>query len=281
MENLEEKPEQGTMQKAMSNTDLMAPDIEPFFPFDDTITIYVGPDNERFSLHKRLVCQFRFFEAAFKGSFQESAAGTLKLPEHDPAIFRFFVYWLYTGKLDGHHYPSTAKPSLSDIRTECKFGPQANHLPHLTTKLDERLADGQFQLYALITYRDAPFDVMIGLYLLAEYLQVPGLRDEIINVLVDVYAYSREKYDGVSTSFWRWRNYSRPHWAPDPVPAINAAWKSSKDSKLCRLLVTLFCDNVVLYAEDIQENERLDAAFLSAAFTMSQERWLRASTRTK
>ncbi|KAI4285630.1 MAG: hypothetical protein L6R38_000532, partial [Xanthoria sp. 2 TBL-2021] len=251
------------------------------FPFDDTVTVHVGPDNERFSIHKRLVCQFPFFEAAFNGNFQESAAGILKLPEHDPAIFRFFVYWLYTGKLDGHHYPSTAKPSLSDIRKECKLEQHEKHLPHLTAKSDKRLTSGQFQLYTLIAYRDAPFDVMIGLYLLAEYLQVPVLRDEVVNVLVDVYAYCGEEFDGVSTSFWRWRNYSRPHWAPDPVPAINAAWKSSKDSKLCRLLVTLFCDNVILCAEEVQENERLDAAFLSAAFTTAQERWLRGSTRTK
>ncbi|KAL8650750.1 MAG: hypothetical protein Q9226_005008 [Calogaya cf. arnoldii] len=248
----------------MSNTDLMVQDIEPFFPFDDTITVYVGPDNQRSSVHKRLVCQFPFFEAAFKGNFQESAAGTLKLPEHDPAIFRFFVYWLYTGKLD-----------------ECELEQPGKHHPHLAAKLDERLAERHFQHYTLLTYRDAPFDVMIGLYLLAEYLQVPGLRDEIVNVLVDVYAFSCDEFDGVSTSFWRWRNYSRPHWALDPVPAINAACKSSSNPKLCGLLVTLFCDNVILYAEEVQENEQLDARFLSAAFTTAQERWLRASKRTK
>ena len=226
------------------------------FPFDDTITVYVGPDNKRFSIHKRLICQYPF------------------------TIFRFFVYWLYTGELDGHFYPSLAKPSLSDVRKECKLGPQPKYLPHHTTKCNQQLSGAQVQLYILLTYRDAPFDALIGLYLLAEYLQVHGLRDQIINVLVDVYAFSHERFEGVLTSFWRWRNDTRPPWASDPVPAINAAWKSAKALKLCRLLVKLFCDNVISDAETLQENERLDADFLTAAYTMAQEPWLRSTPRT-
>ncbi|KAL8892854.1 MAG: hypothetical protein Q9215_000218 [Flavoplaca cf. flavocitrina] len=267
-----EKSGEVTLREGTDTTDLA-------FPFDDTITVYVGPDNERFSIHKRLICQYSFFEAAFNGHFQESAAGVVKLPEHDATIFRFFVYWLYTGKLDGHFYPASAKPSLSDARKECKLGPQPKYLPHYMTKCNQQLGSAQAQLYILLTYRDAPFDALIGLYLLAEYLQVHDLRDQIINVLVDVYAYSQECFEGVLTSFWRWRNCTRPHWAPDPVPTINAAWKSAKALKLCRLLVKLFCDNVISDAETLQENERLDADFLNAAYTMAQERWLRSTPR--
>ncbi|KAL9014202.1 MAG: hypothetical protein Q9180_008963 [Flavoplaca navasiana] len=165
--------------------------------------------------------------------------------------------------------PSSASSSIGST--------PPNYLPHLTTKCNQQLSSAQAQLYILLTYRDAPFDALIGLYLLAEYLQVHGLRDQIINVLVDVYAYSQERFEGVLTSFWRWRNCSRPHWAPDPVPAINAAWKSAKALNLCRLLVQLFCENVISDAETLQENERLDADFLSAAYTMAQERWLHST----
>ncbi|KAL8727948.1 MAG: hypothetical protein Q9166_005713 [cf. Caloplaca sp. 2 TL-2023] len=282
MANPSKKTSEVTLEEITSNTALTVPDVEPFFPFDDTVTVLVGPEKERFSIHKRLICQYPFFTAAYDGAFEESAAGTLKLPEHDPFIFRFFIYWLYTGKLDGHHYPATAKPSISDVRKESKIEWQGQQLPHFTAKSSGRLTNDQGQLYRLLTYRDAPFDALVGLYLLAEYLQIPGLRDEVINVLVDVYAHCDDKLEGVLTSFWCWRNYSRPHWAPDPIPSINAAWKSSsKDSKLCQLLVTLFCDHVVLSAEEMQENERLNTEFLSAAFTTAQERWIRGLTRTK
>ncbi|KAL8806813.1 MAG: hypothetical protein Q9182_001073 [Xanthomendoza sp. 2 TL-2023] len=248
------------------------------------VAVLVGEENERFTIHKRLLCQFPFFKTAYEGGFKESAASTVKLPEHDPAIFRFFVYWLYTGKLDGHYYPRSAKPSISDIRKESKLpwqGWQDTHLPHYSAKSGTQLNNDQGQLYRLLTYRDAPFDALIGLHLLADFLHIPGLKDEITNILVDVYANSGDKLEGVSTSFWRWRNYSRPHWAPDPVPSINAAWRSStKESNLCRLLVTLFCDNVLLNAEEVQENERLDAEFLSAAFTLVQKRWSTKSGQT-
>ena len=249
------------------------------FPFDNTITVYAGPDNERFNIHRRLICQHPFFAAAFNGHFQESAAGVVKLPEHDATIFRFFVYWLYTGKLDGHFYPSSAKPSLSDVRKEYKLGPLPKHLPHYMTKCANQLGSEHIQLYTLLTYRDAPFDALVGLYLLAEYLQVHDLKDQIINLFVDVYAYSNERFGGPLTSFWRWRNWNRPHWAPDPVPAINAAWKSSKAPNLCRLLVKLFCDNVITDVKTLQENEQLDPDFLNATYTMAQERWLRSISR--
>ncbi|KAL8820817.1 MAG: hypothetical protein Q9223_001041 [Gallowayella weberi] len=252
-----------------STKDLMVHDVEPFFPFNDIVTVLVGEESECFTIHKRLICQFPFFKTAYDGGFKESAASTVKLPEHDPAIFRFFVYWLYTGKLDGHYYPQSAKPSISDIRKESDLpwqDWQGTHLPHYTAK------SGQ---------RDAPFDALIGLHLLADFLHIAGLKDEITNILVDVYANPEDELEGVSTSFWRWRNYSRPYWAPDPVPSINAAWRSSsKKSNLCRLLVTLFCDNVILNVEEVQENERLDAEFLSAAFAMVQGRWLGKLNRT-
>ncbi|KAL8772932.1 MAG: hypothetical protein Q9209_001952 [Squamulea sp. 1 TL-2023] len=238
------------------------------FPFDDTVTVLVGPNNERFSIHKRLICKYPFFQAAFDGKFKESTAGTLKLPEHDPAIFRFFTYWLYTGKLDGHHYPSTAKPSIADIRRESNMEWQdlhGKHLPHYTAQASTLFTYEKGQLYRLLTYRDAPFDSLIGLYLLAEYLGVPGLGNEIINILVDVYANSKSNMEGVLTSFWRWQHGKL----------------SRKTPIFAELLVVLFCDNVVSNAEDIQENELLNARFLSAAFTMAQERWLCGSSRTQ
>lgn len=129
-------------------------------------------------------------------------------------------------------------------------------------------------------WRETPFDALVSLYLLADYLQISGLRDQIINRLIDVYGFDGAYFcpDGVTENLWRWGNIDRPTRAPSPVTSINQAWRTmSKDSHICRLLVTIFCDNAAKNFEGLQENEKLDNGFLSAAFAMAQARWLEGS----
>ncbi|KAL8790324.1 MAG: hypothetical protein Q9213_000676 [Squamulea squamosa] len=248
--------------------------LEPIFAYDDIVIVLVGPDDHRFQIHKALICRYPFFKAAYEGQFRESD-GTLKLPQQDPAIFRFFVYWLYTGRIDGYYYPSSASPSISEIQEEFE-----SRKGFLTQNEMERTAwcayEAQAQLYRYARYIDAPFSALIGLYLLAEYLLIPGLRDQIINKLIDVYSYKGYEDD----HFWCWDNTDRPAWAQDPVPCINKAWRSSSgDSSLCRLLVTLFCDSSDNSMQIVQENEELDPKFMSAALAKAQKRWQRGMDR--
>lgn len=44
----------------------------------------------------------------------------IRRSQKDPEIFRWFTYWLYTGSLTGHNYPSTAKPSIARIQAVLK-----------------------------------------------------------------------------------------------------------------------------------------------------------------
>lgn len=78
--------------------------------------VLVGPEKYRFEIHKTLVCgESDFFKAALNGNFKE-ADGTITLPEQDPATFKSFVYWLYTGSLRGFYYPKSDSPTMAELR---------------------------------------------------------------------------------------------------------------------------------------------------------------------
>ena len=235
------------------------------FLYKDIVIVLVGSAAERFEIHKGLICQYPFFRAAFQGNFQESE-GTLRLLELDPAAFRYFVYWLYKGRLDGFHYPSTTQLSLSALRREWREQVFKMDLSErgVTTLSNKR------QLYTCAQYKDAPFDALIKLYLLADYVQVPGIKDQVINSLIDVYANSDPLQPD---DIWLCCNNDRPTWTPNPVSAINLAWRSlPPESNLCKLLTALFCDNVMYRAKELQEDEKLDSDFLNTVFQEAQLR---------
>ncbi|KAL8993596.1 MAG: hypothetical protein Q9169_006233 [Polycauliona sp. 2 TL-2023] len=274
--SVQEKAEPKKMQKFA--------DIRPLFLYDRIVKLLVGPESECFQTHHNLVSQYAFFKAAYEGPFQESM-GVLKLPEHDPGVVRFFIHWLYSGKLTGYFYPPTTVPSVSDYRKEVNAELQWDGLAPLATPARFRTTDYDddstaCKLYDRARYRDTPFDALINLYLLAEYLQVPRLKDDIVNTLVEVYGYCSENRTGCMTMFWGWEDMERPDWVPSPVPAINTAWKSlSTESHLCELLVVLFCDNGM--TDDAEQYKDLDAGFLHAAFREVQDRWTSNASTTK
>ncbi|KAL8952101.1 MAG: hypothetical protein Q9222_001969 [Ikaeria aurantiellina] len=254
------------------------------FPYDHTVTILVGPSRERFNVNRGLLCQHQWFRDALDGAFKESR-GELEFPKHDSDIFRFFIYWLSTAKLEGHFYPSTAEPSISAFLAERNLVLSTQPLQH--TEIRRSLGDltiAQDCDYQLLLYRDAPFDALIGLYVLAEYLQIRGLKDQIINRLVDVYSFpglpkrypNRFKKDWANQS-WAWKTSTRPAWVVNPFPSINAAFSDlPHGSTLCRLLIRLFCDNVVDVVEEVEDGTEIDTDFLRGAFTLAQDRTSRS-----
>ncbi|THZ61392.1 hypothetical protein D6C86_04409 [Aureobasidium pullulans] len=59
-------------------------------------TILVGSEQERFVVHKALLCnKSKYFTKALTGSFEESKTGIVKLDDVSPVLFRIFVTWLY------------------------------------------------------------------------------------------------------------------------------------------------------------------------------------------
>lgn len=66
-----------------------------------TATILLGPEESPRQVPRELLTvNSPFFHAALTGSFTEGLSQTVKLPEDRADVFDYFLYWLYTRKLD-------------------------------------------------------------------------------------------------------------------------------------------------------------------------------------
>ncbi|THZ56259.1 hypothetical protein D6C88_09277, partial [Aureobasidium pullulans] len=73
-----------------------SPDNKKFLYSAPMTTILVGSEQERFVVHKALLCnKSKYFTKALTGSFEESKTGIVKLDDVSPVLFRIFVTWLY------------------------------------------------------------------------------------------------------------------------------------------------------------------------------------------
>ncbi|KAF7893301.1 uncharacterized protein EAF02_000839 [Botrytis sinoallii] len=68
---------------------------------NELVTITIGKEKQKFTLHKQLLCEsVEYFRAAFSaGGFQESHSSCMDMPEDDPEAFELFVHWLYRGEV--------------------------------------------------------------------------------------------------------------------------------------------------------------------------------------
>lgn len=82
------------------------------------VTVYVGPKQYPFYLHKGRLCQHSsFFEKAFHGSFEEATTGSMYLEEDGVEEFIVFEKWLYSQKLGDLKEPADA--SLLLVKLFC------------------------------------------------------------------------------------------------------------------------------------------------------------------
>ena len=232
------------------------------------MVVLVGSEKQRFDIHKGLICsRSEFFKAAFTGNFKE-VDGTIKLPEQDPAIFKYFVYWLYTGCLRGLYYPKSLSPRIADLKDLMREELRVQGIG----SLDQLPADNPRRvLWERAQYHDLPFHYLIALYILADTLLVQGLQDAVITALIDVYGHNVPGKVG-SKLYWK---FIQPDHLNTPTRSINSAWETlPKGSNLCQLLVQLFCDSTV----DIERycvEEPLHPDFLVAVGAEFAERWLK------
>lgn len=62
----------------------------------DIVTIYVGKERTKFSLHRQLLCsKVPYFDKAFNGGFAEASKQEMHLPEDSAKAFVMFTAWLY------------------------------------------------------------------------------------------------------------------------------------------------------------------------------------------
>ena len=63
--------------------------------FDDVVNVLVGENEEKFVVHKKVICKTsKFFEAACRGTWREATSKTVRLPTIDPTSFGVHVGWL-------------------------------------------------------------------------------------------------------------------------------------------------------------------------------------------
>ncbi|OAF56647.1 hypothetical protein VC83_07193 [Pseudogymnoascus destructans] len=66
----------------------------------DIVTVYVGPREKRYSVHKALLTsQSEYFERALNGKFKEADEQTIRLPEDSPDAFDLLIGWLYQNQI--------------------------------------------------------------------------------------------------------------------------------------------------------------------------------------
>ena len=234
------------------------------------VTVLVGPEKRRFDLHKGLITsRSDFFKAAFMGKFKE-VDGTLTLPEKDPATFKHFVYWLYTGTLKGLYYQRSIRPTLEDLtddlRTEMgRCGVFSVHQLESINPLRNAWERAQ--------YRDLPFTSLVALYILADVLLVQGLGDAVITGLIEVYSHDIPGKLGINP-YWQLWKIDDLGFLKKPTRGINMAWEAlPKGSNLCRLLVRLFCDSSTEIGSFCDE-EQFHPNFLIAVGEEFGRRWL-------
>lgn len=281
------------------------------FLYDSLVTVLVGPEKHRFDVHRALVCASSdFFQAALNGGFKEQG-GEINLPDQETKTFKFFVHWLYTGKLRGFYYPKTLKPSLEKLRNAALDELKDQDLNNIQSLRPDNTKGRAFNL---ANYRDAPFLDLVALYILADTLYVHNLKDPIATLIIEVYGIEEHDRDDQSEgedeeeeinqdeaesdnasnandekkgnekvddddvehmeedTLLFW-GLDRPIGIEDPVKGINMAWDSlPANSPLCKLLVRCFCDGVVNVAARTQTQE-YHTGFLAAIAHEYALRW--------
>jgi hypothetical protein len=100
-----------TLSSTAKNTkaDSMTSDIEDF---DDIITVLVGPEERRSSLHKPNLCnKSRFFEAACSKRWIEGQKKIVSLPEVRVDLFRKYCEWVYSDRLPSNRCNMQSEPA--------------------------------------------------------------------------------------------------------------------------------------------------------------------------
>ncbi|KAK5114023.1 hypothetical protein LTR85_010329 [Meristemomyces frigidus] len=89
---------------------------------DSTVTVVVGFEQVRFTVHKGLICRYGdFFRGAFEGNFKEGEEQEVELKQESVKDFAIFLHWLYARAIhlpDGREHKALShllRPGASNI----------------------------------------------------------------------------------------------------------------------------------------------------------------------
>lgn len=142
-------------------------------------TILVGPEKEKFVVHRALLCSKSvYFNKALFGPFKESETGIVKLKDTSSVLFRIFVTWIYEDKV---RY--TAANDSSSIEKDFEHDNDEFEDDDSDSEVDA-CGDGEQGLD-----EDAPFTwpchILVKLHVFADRFDIRALRASMIDILYE------------------------------------------------------------------------------------------------
>lgn len=211
------------------------------------ITVVIGPTEQNFEVDKALLCsKSGYFEKVCKDD-----TSIIILPHQDVSTFQYFLYWLYNQRLLGFHNSGLSPESLLEISVARAFADMVWEGEDTVENLKNARRVREEEGKALI--RCYPLEQLIGLYILAEELQVHGLKDKIIAAIAAIYAKNRNSSVNASTAYWSY------DWGitdkAGPVAAVNLAYeKLPGTSVLKRMLVLIYVKMVRIDCKEVRNH---------------------------
>ncbi|KAL8752503.1 MAG: hypothetical protein Q9199_005696 [Rusavskia elegans] len=249
--------------------------LVPSAEYTALIKITVGPEKKTFYAYKEPLCRkSEFFKAACQGAWQESK-GAINLPEQDPTVVDYFIHWICTGQLRGLYSPAEPTATISSLKRAAAAAGAAipdfkRRCGYTNGDLEKVWTEKQTAL-DLANYRDLPLQQLVSLYTLADFAQVKGLKDAIVDAVVEAYGNPDAAVAKKPICFWN-LVADRPDWLVDPIGLINSVWqKLPTDDKFGQVLVNIFVD-AVSQASGTRYATELCPAFLAAAFDCAMTR---------
>lgn len=161
----------------------------------------MGEDLQDFGVHKSLICHHSpYFKAAFNSGFEETTTGIIKLPDVKVEVFELFFHWLYTQRIN-------KPPRVDESLFESEYMREIPSLKPEREILDARSESGspsaymsglvenpsiQKQEHALALINMCRVYILIRLYIFADMVQVPALKNDCIKVYYDMSTMEKE-----------------------------------------------------------------------------------------
>ncbi|KAL8929717.1 MAG: hypothetical protein Q9172_000274 [Xanthocarpia lactea] len=218
--------------------------LVPILEYTTLVKIIVGPDNKTFYAYKELLCKkSAFFKAACEGAFKESN-GTINLPEQDPTVVNYFIHWSCSGQLRGLYWSPEPTTTLTSLKKAAAKEREAAAQLLQYNPMNKVVSTEKRTELDLANYRDLPLQQLISLYIFADFAQVKGLKDAIVDAIIEGYGDPEPPGTTKAICIWNLKT-DRPDWLVDPIKLINSAWEHlPAEAPLRRVLTNLFCDAV-------------------------------------
>ena len=237
------------------------------FEYSALVEITVGPEGKAYHAYEQpLRRKSDIFNAACRGPSPKTK-GTIHLPEQDPAVVNYFIHWICTGQLRGLYNPSLTATALFKLKEAAATAAKdlSSYSRYRTDGEYEKNWTEKQTALNLANYRDLPLQQLVNLYAFADFAHAKGLKDAIVDAVVDAYGNPGSPKNAKAICFWD-VTADRPDWLADPIHVINSAWEQvPADTPFRQVILNLFCDSVSRISGTRYATE-ICPAFSAAAF---------------